>query len=60
MFDFILIAQLLTPAEMDNPNLIRCAAIAGVEPTSRDFTFTEFQEYLDCRERTTGSRYNDV
>ena len=57
MFEIILLAQLLTPAEMEDPRLMRCAAIVGVEPTSRDFTFAEFKDYLDCRERTTGSRY---
>jgi len=57
MFEFILLAQLLTPAEMEDPRLVRCASIVGIEPTSRDYTFTEFREYLDCRERSTGDRY---
>ena len=60
MFEIILLSQLLSPAEMKDPNLIRCAAIVGVEPTSRDFTYTEFKQFLDCRERTTGSRYGDA
>ena len=57
MFEIVLLAQLLTPAEMEDPRLVRCAAIVGLEPTSRNHTFTEFQQYLDCRERSTGDRY---
>ena len=57
MIELALIAQLVYPYEMSNPAVVQCAAEVGVDPRSRNFTYQEFQDFLDCRERTTGSRY---
>jgi hypothetical protein len=54
MIEFLLIAQLVYDTEMSDPRVLECAAQVGVAPESRDFTFTQFQEFLQCR-RDNGS-----
>lgn len=51
MFEFILLAQLVLPHEMDNEVILQCAAEVGVEPTTKDFYYTEFKQYMECRRR---------
>lgn len=60
MFEFILLAQLVFPEEMDKPKALECAAEIGVDPSSRDFTYTEFQRFVECRGYTINSLYDDV
>ena len=54
MIELLLISQLMYDNEMSDPRVLECAAQVGVAPESRDFTFTQFQEFLECR-RDNGS-----
>lgn len=54
MIELLLIAQLAYPHELEDPRVLECAAQIGVDPESRDFTFAQFQQFLDCR-RANGS-----
>ena len=60
MFEFILMAQLVYPNEMNNPRIIACADEVGVDPTSKDFTFTEFKQYKECLRRNNIPYQGDV
>lgn len=53
-------AQLVYPNEMNNPRIIACADEVGVDPTSKDFTFTEFKQYKECLRRNNIPYQGDV
>ena len=63
MIEMLLIAQLVYENELDDPRVLECAAQVQVAPQSRDFTFTQFQEFLECRRDNgsfEGSRFDVV
>lgn len=50
MFELVLLAQLLTPAERSDAHLRFCADVVGVPYASDNFTFEEWKRFQYCRE----------
>ena len=49
MFEFVLLANIVFPSEMNIPGVIKCAEEVGIELDTKEFEHVKYQDFLECR-----------